>query len=228
MGDRHPGLGLPPGPVMTGPRLLSVNVTADLHEGAPWTGSDRRSGIDKRPFPGPRMLAGDSVEGDSVINRKHHGGPWQAVYAYAREDAEWWEGQLDITIPAGGFGENLTTSGLDITNAVIGEKWRIGGATLQVTVPRIPCRTFAGFWERTDLVKIFTAASRPGSYLRIVEQGEVNAGDAIEVIERPADAATIAEAFACRTGDRRYLELLRHTTGLSPAWQMWLAKTLAP
>lgn len=210
---------------MTVPHLFSVNVAADLHEGEQWTGSDGRSGIDKRPFPGSRMLADDSVEGDSVINRKHHGGHWQAVYAYAREDAEWWAEQLGTAIPAGRFGENLTTVGLDITNAMIGEKWRVGGATLQVTVPRIPCRTFAGFWGRPDLVKIFTAGRRPGTYLRIVEEGEVRADDTIEVIERPATAATVVEAFACKTGDRQYLDLLRRTTGLAPDWQAWLAKT---
>ena len=212
----------------TGSRLLSVNVAAELHEGAPWAGSHRRSGIDKRPFPGPRLLADDSVEGDSVINRKHHGGHWQAVYAYAREDADWWETQLGIPIGAGRFGENLTTAGLDVTNALIGEKWRIGSATLQVTVPRIPCRVFAGFWGRTDLVKVFTAARRPGTYLRIAETGVVRAGDAIEVVDRPVDGATVAEAFACKTGDRQYLDLLRRTTGLAPDWQNWLATQETP
>lgn len=204
-------------------RVVSVNVAADLHEDAPWTGSTRRTGIDKRPVPGPRMLADDSVQGDSVINRKYHGGPWQAVYAYAREDAQWWEERLGISIAPGRFGENLTTAGLDITNALIGEKWRIGGATLEVTVPRIPCRVFAGFWGRGDLVKSFTAARRPGAYLRIVEEGQVRAGDLIEVVERPAEAASIAEAFACKTGDRRTLELLRRTNGLPPDWQKWLS-----
>lgn len=205
------------------PHLHSVNVAADLHEGESWTGGKKRSGIDKRPFPGPRMLAGDCVEGDSVINLKYHGGPWQAVYAYAREDADWWETQLEISIPPGRFGENLTTVGLDVTNAVIGEHWRVGGATLQVTVPRIPCRVFAGFWDRPGLVKSFTAARRPGTYLRIIDEGRVRAGDRIEVVDRPEGAATVAEAFACKTGDRRYLESLRRTSGLAPDWQKWLA-----
>ncbi len=212
---------------MIAAHLLSVNVTADLHKGAAWTGSQGRSGIDKRPFDGPRMLAGDAVQGDSVINRKHHGGPWQAVYAYAREDADWWETRLGIDIPSGSFGENLTTAGADLTNAVIGETWRVGSATLRVTVPRIPCRTFAGFWGRSDLVKLFTAARRPGAYLRIVEEGEVRAGDAIGVVERPSDSPTVAQAFACRTGDSSHLESLRRTKDLPPDWQQWLA-TAAP
>lgn len=217
-----PGSRRNPEPPVTAARLLSVNVTADLHEGAAWTGAQGRSGIDKRPYDGPRLLAGDAVQGDSVINRKHHGGPWQAVYAYAREDADWWQTRLCIDIPPGSFGENLTTAGLDLTNAVIGETWRIGSATLRVTVPRIPCRTFAGFWGRSDLVKLFTSARRPGAYLRIVDEGEVRAGDAIEVVERPTDSATLAQAFACRTGDRSLLESLRHTKDLPPDWQTWL------
>ena len=205
------------------PRLLSVNVTADLHHGEKWTGGDGRSGIDKRPVTGPRLLADHAVQGDSVINRVHHGGQWQAVYAYAREDALWWERELGIAIGNGRFGENLTTAGLDITNALIGERWRIGSATLQVTVPRIPCRTFAGFWERPGLIKTFTAARRPGAYLRIVDEGRVGAGDSIEVIERPARAASIAQAFACKTGDRQDLDLLRGTAELAPQWRDWLA-----
>ena len=208
-------------------RLLSVNVAADLHQGARWTGAQRRSGIDKRPFPGPRMLADDAVQGDSVINRKHHGGPWQAVYAYAREDADWWGDQLRSGLEAGRFGENLTTIGMDITNALIGERWRIGGATVQVTVPRIPCRVFAGFWGRPDLVKVFTAARRPGTYLRIIEEGTVCAGDVIDVVERPAEAATVAQAFACKTGDRQHLELLSRTTDLAPDWRTWCDRAMA-
>lgn len=174
------------------------------------------------------MLGEDAVEGDAVVNRRHHGGPWQAVYAYAREDADWWQTELGITIGAGRFGENLTTLGVDVTNAVIGERWRVGEAMLQVTVPRIPCRVFAGFWGRPDLVKVFTAARRPGTYLSIVEAGRVRAGDRIDIVERPERAATVAEAFACRTGDRRYLELLSRTSGLAPDWQNWLAARTVP
>ena len=207
---------------MTSPRVLSVNVAADLHHGEAWTGADQRSGIDKRPVEGPRLLAGDAVEGDAVINTAHHGGPWQAVYAYAREDAEFWADRLGVEIPHGRFGENLTTAGLDVGGELIGERWRIGEAVVQVTLPRIPCRTFSGFWGRPDLIKTFTAARRPGAYLRIVEEGRVRAGDAVEVIHRPDTAASIAQAFACKTGDRADLDLLRATVDLAPAWRTCL------
>ena len=199
-----------------------MNVVADLHHGADWTGSYKRSGIDKRPVDGPRLLAGDAVEGDAVVNTVHHGGPWQAVYAYAREDADFWAEQLGIEIPNGRFGENLTTADVDVSGALIGERWRVGEAVLQVTLPRIPCRTFAGFWGRPDLIRTFTAARRPGAYLSIVEEGRVRAGDPVEVIERPAVAASIAQAFACKTGDRTDLDLLRATADLEPNWRTWL------
>lgn len=209
---------------MQTPRLLSVNIAADLHHGEAWTGRQRRSGIDKRPVDGPRLLAGDAVDGDAVINTVHHGGPWQAVYAYAREDADFWEQQLGEEIPNGRFGENLTTAGLDLTAALIGERWRVGEAVLQVTLPRIPCRTFAAFWDRADLITTFTAARRPGAYLRIVEQGRVRAGDPVEVIDRPEMAASIGQAFACKTGDRTHLDLLRATADLAPSWTQWLER----
>ncbi len=211
---------------MTAARLLSVNVAADLHAGEKWSGA-RGSGIDKRPVDGARMLAGHAVQGDAVLNRTHHGGEWQAVYAYAREDADWWEHELGVTIANGRFGENLTTEGMDITNALIGERWRIGGAVVQVTLPRIPCRVFAGFWGRPGLIKAFIAARRPGAYLRIVEEGPVSAGDPIDVVRRPLGAATIAQAFACKTGDRAALDLLRETGDLAPEWREWL-DTMTP
>lgn len=206
---------------MTAARLLSVNVAADLHAGEKWSGA-AGSGIDKRPFDGVRLLAADAVEGDRVMNRVHHGGTWQAVYAYAREDADWWEQQLGIPIGNGRFGENLTTAGLDITNALIGERWRIGAAVVAVTAPRTPCRVLAGFWGRPGLIKAFTAARRPGAYLRIVEEGPVCADDPIEILDRPAGAASIAQAFACKTGDRTALGVLRATSDLAPDWREWL------
>ena len=209
---------------MRTPRLLSVNIAADLHHNETWTGRQRRSGIDKRPVDGPRLLARDAVEGDAVINTVHHGGPWQAVYAYAREDADYWEQRLGVELPNGRFGENLTTVGLDLTAALIGERWRVGQAVLQVTLPRIPCRTFAGFWDRPDLISTFTDARRPGAYLRIVEEGRVRAGDPVEVVDRPETAASIGQAFACKTGDRTHLDLLRATPGLAPSWTQWLER----
>lgn len=178
---------------MTG-RLASVNL--GIVTEAEWAGDPSgRSGIDKRPVDGPVLLRPDGVNGDFIGERAHHGGPDQAVYAYAEEDAGWWGGELGRTIGPGGFGENLTTYAVDVTGAVIGEQWAIGSALLQVTKPRTPCATFAGFWGVPDLIKRFTVRATPGAYLRVLRAGEVGAGDPVEVVDRPAHGVTIGEVF---------------------------------
>jgi MOSC domain-containing protein YiiM len=109
---------------------------------------------------------------------------------------------LTRELTPGSFGENLTTRGIDVTNAIIGELWRIGSAVLQVSVPRIPCSTFAGFWNVDKLVKRFTEAGRPGAYLRVLTEGEVTSGDPITVLDRPGHRLTLGETFRALTGDR--------------------------
>ncbi|MEV0808639.1 MOSC domain-containing protein [Micromonospora sp. NPDC050200] len=178
---------------MTG-RLAAVNLGGVTE--AEWAGDPSgRSGIDKRPVDGPVLLRADGVTGDFIGERAHHGGPDQAVYAYAAEDAEWWSAELGRTIPPGGFGENLTTWAVDVTGAVIGEQWAIGSAVLQVTKPRTPCTTFAGFWGVPDLIRRFTVRAAPGAYLRVLRAGEIGAGDPVEVVDRPAHGVTIGEVF---------------------------------
>ena len=182
-------------------RVLSVNVTAVVHE-EPWAGEKGRSGIDKRSVDRPVNLANNSVEGDFVGDTKAHGGYDKAVYSYAREDAAWWEGVLGMPIASGRFGENLTTQGIDVSGAVIGELWNIGDAILEVAQPRTPCRIFAGFWDRPNLIKEFTDAGRPGVYLRIIQEGEVSAGDSIEISYRPSHGISVGNMFTARGEDR--------------------------
>ncbi|MCM0674709.1 MOSC domain-containing protein [Micromonospora phytophila] len=178
---------------MTG-RLASVNL--GIVTEAEWAGdASGRSGIDKRPAEGSVLLRAEGVAGDFIAERAHHGGPDQAVYAYAEEDAGWWGAELGRTIRPGGFGENLTTYAIDVTGAVIGEQWAIGSALLQVTKPRTPCTTFAGFWGMPDLIKRFTVRALPGAYLRVLREGEVGAGDPVEVVDRPGHGVTIGEVF---------------------------------
>jgi MOSC domain-containing protein YiiM len=178
---------------MTG-RLASVNLGVVTE--AEWAGdASGRSGIDKRPVQGPVLLRADGVAGDFIGERAQHGGPDQAVYAYAEEDAGWWAAEIGRAIRPGGFGENLTTYAVDVTGAVIGEQWAIGSALLQVTKPRTPCTTFAGFWGVPDLIKRFTVRATPGAYLRVLREGEVGAGDPVEVVDRPAHGVTIGEVF---------------------------------
>jgi MOSC domain-containing protein YiiM len=157
------------------------------------------SGIDKRPVTGPVPVGvpgpgAGGLEGDPICDTDHHGGPDQAVYAYAREDLDRWEPDLG-PLRAGTFGENLTTRGVEVTGAELGERWRVGPVLLQVTVPRIPCRTFAAWLGRGGWVTTFSRAGLPGAYLRVVEPGELHAGDPVTVEHRPGHGVTIGTAF---------------------------------
>jgi MOSC domain-containing protein YiiM len=154
-----------------------------------------RSGIDKRPATGRVAVHPLGLEGDVQVNKKHHGGEGQAVYAYAQEDADFWIAELGRELPPGRFGENLRTSGLDLRNAVLGERWRAGTALFEVTAWRTPCANFARFWGIPDLVKRFAAHGATGAYLRVLETGDVAAGDAVEVVGRPDHGITVETAF---------------------------------
>ena len=204
-------------------KILSINVASVIHEGA-WTGSEGRTGIDKRAVDNAVRFENDGVAGDSVIDRKHHGGYDKAVYAYAREDADWWEGQIGRPLNNGSFGENLTTTGIDVNQSLIGERWRIGSTILEVSEPRIPCRVFAGFWDRPTLIKDFTDARRSGAYLRIIEEGEITAGDSIEIIFRPEHGITVRDIFDAKAGERGKISQLKEVTQLSSKYREWLAK----
>ena len=120
-------------------KILTVNIASVIHDGE-WTGSEGRTGIDKRPVSGEIRFENEGVFGDSVIDRNHHGGYDQAVYAYAREDSDWWQQEIGRELNNGAFGENLTTEGIDVNESLIGERWQIGTVLLEVSQPRIPCR----------------------------------------------------------------------------------------
>ncbi len=145
------------------------------------------------------------VAGDSVCDTKEHGGWYRAAYAFDAEDLRYWAGALGQPLTPGNAGENLTLGGCDCSNAVIGERWRVGGAVLRVTGPRMPCRVFAGFWEDPHLIKRFTTFGRPGAYLAVAEPGEIRAGDRLEVLSRPEHGVTVADVFAVRMRTRRDL-----------------------
>ncbi|MFD4524835.1 MOSC domain-containing protein [Streptomyces sp. NPDC058470] len=175
------------------------------------------TGIDKQPVPGPvrveapgpKGTGGSGLAGDAVCHRRHHGGEHQAVYAVAREDLDDWERELGRTISAGSFGENLTTQGVDVSGALIGERWRIGPeVVLEVTCGRIPCRTFQEHLGEKGWVKRFTQKGAPGAYLRVVEPGEIRSGDPIEVVYRPDHDVTVALQFRAVTTERQLLPRL--------------------
>jgi MOSC domain-containing protein YiiM len=198
-------------------QVISVNVGRGRP--AEWAGRIGRSAIEKRPCRGPvaigRLGAGD----DEQVDKKHHGGPYQALYAYAREDMDWWTEQLGRELDNGGFGENITTTGLDVSGALIGEMWRLGTAVVQIASVRIPCATFAGWMGERHWVKRFAAAGRPGAYLRVLEEGVAGPGDPIEMLSRPVDGVTVAGAMRAYYGDADLMRRLLGAPGLDPKWE---------
>ena len=206
-------------------KVLSVNITAIVHEGE-WIASEGKTGIDKRAVKEEITFSQDQVAGDVIVDRKNHGGYHQAVYVYAREDADWWEREIGTTIDNGRFGENLTTLGINVNESVIGERWKIGSVILEVSQPRIPCRTFAGFWQRPTLIKEFMSAGRPGTYCRIIQEGEITAGDLIEVIEIPSHGIKISDLYAAKNGERSKIKEISQVQELSPEYQEW-AKSIS-
>jgi MOSC domain-containing protein YiiM len=168
--------------------------------------------------PGPKGRGASGLAGDAVCDLRHHGGSDQAVYAFAREDLDFWERELGRPLPNGTFGENLTTSGLDVTGARIGERWRIGpDLVLEATSGRIPCRTFQGRIGEEGWIKRFTRQAVTGAYLRVIVPGEIRAGDPIEVVHRPDHGVTVAMAFRAVTLERHLLpEVLAAGEALHP------------
>ncbi|MFG2670146.1 MOSC domain-containing protein [Streptomyces sp. NPDC048445] len=210
-------------------KLLSVNTGRARPN--PWKGLGA-TGIDKRPVtgpvavtaPGPKGTGAVGLAGDRVYDVKHHGGTDQAVYAYAREDLDGWEGELGRTLANGVFGENLTTLGLDVNGALIGERWRIGAdVVLEVSCPRIPCGTFQGWLARDGWIKRFTRAALPGAYLRVIEPGEIRADDPVEIVHRPDHDVTVALVFRATTLEGDLLPRLLAADAL-PEEEMELAR----
>jgi MOSC domain-containing protein YiiM len=181
-------------------QVISLNV---VHAIIPDVGgSVGVTAIDKRPVSDSREVTTAGVAGDQRADIEFHGMPEQAVYAYAQEDYEWWEAELGTEFKPGVFGENLTTSNIDVTNAVIGQTWKVGSALLQVTGPRIPCGTFARWLDREQWVKKFMQEGMPGTYFRVLESGEISAGVAIEIVDTPEHGVTVSDVYQLVSGDR--------------------------
>ncbi|WP_326546506.1 MOSC domain-containing protein [Mycolicibacterium sp. ND9-15] len=215
-------------------KVLSVNVArVRVNPDAP----SRSTGIDKVAAPdrvavrapGPmRGGLGSGLVGDTIGHTKLHGGDDQAVYAYAREDLDDWETRLSRSLTNGMFGENLTTTDVDVTQARIGERWRVGadGLLLEVSAPRTPCRTFTAFLQIDRWLKTFTAAAKPGAYLRVISPGTVGAGDAITIEHRPDHDVTIELAFRARMSDPSLLPQLLAADALSDELKAYARRRL--
>jgi MOSC domain-containing protein YiiM len=210
--------------------VLSVNVGSVRL--LTWQGKTAPSAIWKRPVAGwvairGVNLEGVNLEGDDQGDRRAHGGPDKAIYTYAREDAAWWERQLGRPVEAGEFGENLTLAGVNVTDAVIGERWAVGTAILEVAQPRIPCWKLAARMNDPLFVKRFADAGRPGAYLRIVRAGSVAAGDPVCVIKRPAHGITIRTVNVVYLRDPSQAELLLRAPELPDKWHTWAVQAMA-
>ncbi len=205
-------------------RVLSVNVGGIRR--FDYKGRQAVSAIWKSPVSGRVAARGVNLEGDDQADRQAHGGPDKAVYAYAVEDAQWWESHLGRPFEFGQFGENLTTEGLDLTGALIGEVWEVGTVRLEVSEPRVPCWRLGVRMEDKKFPARFVDAGRPGTYLRIRREGELGAGDEISVVERPDHGVTVGEMFRIYFRERERAELLLSVSQVSEPWKQWAQKVL--
>jgi MOSC domain-containing protein YiiM len=207
-------------------QLISVNV------GRPAQLSVRRgrplmSAIGKAPISGRVRVEGVNVAGDDQADRRVHGGPDKAVYAYASEDTAFWSDELGRSLGPGAFGENLTTSGLEVSGAVVGERWRIGTVELEVCQPRLPCNKLALRLGEPLMVKRFAQASRPGAYLRIVVEGSLGAGDSIDVVSRPSHGITVRDVSDAILLDETLLERAASAPELPRELAAWMLERAA-
>ena len=210
-----------PTPVTT---VLSVNVGRARE--FDYNGRPAKSAIWKSPVAGRIAARGVNLEGDDQADRKAHGGPDKSVYAYAIEDVRWWEEKLGRSLQYGEFGENLTTEGIAVNDALVGERWGIGTAVFEVSEPRIPCWRLGVRMNDQGFVRRFTEALRPGTYLRIIVEGAVGAGDEIRILERPDHDMTIRDIFRIYTRDRGEVERLLAIPRMSESWREWARNRL--
>lgn len=203
--------------------VLSVNVSPAVT--VPHRGSWIKTGIFKKPVEGRVRFSGVNLRGDDQADRKVHGGHERSAYAYAEEDYLWWQDRLGMTLPHGKFGENLTLRGVDVSNALIGERWKLGNVVVQVTSPRVPCFKLGMAMNDQKFVKRFSQALRPGAYLALVQEGDVAAGDLAEVIWRPDHSLTVKEMVRIYFFEREKLNDML-VPELPAGWREWvLAET---
>jgi MOSC domain-containing protein YiiM len=205
-----------------GPRLVSVNVGCpkDVDTG-------RRvvsTAIWKTPTAGRVAVRGVNLAGDEQADLSVHGGPDKAVYAYAIEETRAWEAEVGRELGAGAMGENLTTAGVDVSGAVIGERWRVGSTLLEVVQPRFPCFKLGVRMDDPTFVRTFAHGSRPGTYLRIVEEGDLGAGDAVAVAvdSRPDHGVTSRLVFDAILVDHDLIPRALRAPQLIPSLREWM------
>ncbi len=201
-------------------RLLSVNV------GLPRTVQSGKlsvaTAIWKSPVRGRVAVRATNIDGDRQADLSVHGGPEKAVYVYAQEDIDWWERELDRALDFGAFGENLTTVGLDVTAAILGQRWAIGSAVFEVVQPRVPCYKLGVRFDDRSVPRRFAAAGRPGAYLRVVTEGDIAADDAIVVLgsaQHNISVGMVARAY--HSHDRDLAAQILEAPELISSWRDW-------
>jgi MOSC domain-containing protein YiiM len=199
--------------------VVSVNVGTPRE--VPWRGRTVRTAIWKHPVSGRVKVRGVNVAGDDQGDREVHGGVDKALYSYAAEDYGWWGAELGQELAPGTFGDNLTVRGIDVSGAEVGERWRVGGTLLEVAQPRIPCFKLGIRMGSQRFPRRFAAARRPGAYLRILVEGEVAAGDPVEVVHRPGHGLTVAEVSRIYHDDRAAAARLLQVPELAGTWRQW-------
>jgi MOSC domain-containing protein YiiM len=206
------------------PRVLAVSV------GGPrefeYHGRTARSGIWKTLVSGRVAARGVNLDGDDQADRQAHGGPDKAVYAFAVEDTRWFEIREARTFEPAAFGENLTTEGLDVNAALVGERWAVGSCVFEISEPRVPCWRLGVRMNDPSFVRRFTEALRPGAYMRIVTEGDVGAGDAIQVLSKPDHDLSVRDVFRIYTKDRGECARILAVPQMSDAWKRWARDTL--
>ena len=207
------------------PHVVSVNVGRPRLV-ARSTGTVQTA-IWKEPVTGPVAARGVNLDGDDQADRTVHGGYDQAVYAYASEDAAWWSSELGREIGPGSFGENLTVAGLDLAAMEVGRRWRVGTVELEVSAPRIPCYKLSLRFGDPGMQRRFAKALRTGAYLRIIEEGVLEAGDAIELGEPPGHGVTIGLIAEARMRDRSLAPRLLAAPQLPEGWREWAQEVAA-
>ena len=212
---------------MSTPDASERSRVRSVHVGRPrtytWLGRELVSSIFKDPVTAPVAVRSDHLEGDQQADRKSHGGADKAVYAYAREDEDWWESELGRRVPDGLFGENLTTVGIDLTNAVIGQTWQVGTAVLQVTEPRTPCWKLGLRTQDPGFPRRAARSRRPGVLLRVLTEGRLQVGDRVVLGRPPTHGVTAAMINSIYYGDDPDLAPIFDTPELAAHWRTWAA-----
>ncbi len=203
-----------------GPQVVAVNV-GEIREVR--SGSRTiETAIWKHPVGGRVAVRGVNLAGDDQADRTVHGGPDKAIYAYGADDTAWWEAELERPLGPGAFGENLTVADYDVSGALIGERWAVGSTLLQVTQPRVPCFKLGLRMDDPGFLKLFTQASRPGAYLKIIEEGDIGAGDAIKIDHLPEHGVTMRLFSDALLKDHDLLARVLDAPELMPGWREWI------